>query len=60
VCFSTRKLIYSAGIATHYTTLSIRHTTIIKLYSILPDKTQVNAFLRHSQLVGSSSLYYLH
>jgi hypothetical protein len=60
VCLSTRKLIHSAGIATHYTTYSIRHATISKLYSIFPDKTQVNAFSGHSQLAGSSSLYYLH
>jgi hypothetical protein len=59
VCFSTRKLIHSAEIATHYTTYSIRHATISKLYSIFPDKTQVNAFLGHSQLAGSSSLYCL-
>jgi hypothetical protein len=60
VCLSTRKLIHSAGMAKHYTTYSIRHTTISKLYSIFPDKTQVNAFSGHSQLVGSFSLYYLH
>jgi hypothetical protein len=34
VYLSTRKLIHSAGIAKHYTTYSIRHATISKLYSI--------------------------
>jgi hypothetical protein len=60
VCVSTKKLIDSAGIATHYTTYFIGHTTFSKLYSIFPDKTQVNAFSEHSQLTGLSSLYYLH
>ena len=60
LCIITKSFLAEAGIPKEYSTYSIRHATITKLYSLTGDKTQVNAFSGHSELAGTSSKFYLH
>ena len=60
LCLITKALLRQASIPDHYSTYSIRHATITKLYALTDNKSQVNAFTGHSNLAGTSSKWYLH
>jgi hypothetical protein len=54
------KLLAAAGIPSKFTSYSIRHAAITKLYSLGHTPTKVNTFTGHSQRADTSSRFYLH
>jgi integrase len=54
------KLLATAGIPSKFTSYSIRHAAITKLYSMGHTPTKVNTFTWHSQRADTSSRFYLH
>jgi hypothetical protein len=60
LCVVTKTLLKQASIPKEFTTYSIRHATITKLFSIVPDKAQINAFTGHSNLANTAPKFYLH
>jgi hypothetical protein len=60
LCVVTKSLLHQASIPKEFSTYSIRHATITKLFSIVPNKAQINAFTGHSNLANTAPKFYLH
>jgi hypothetical protein len=54
------KLLAAAGIPSKFTSYSIRHAAVTKLYSMGHTPTKVNTFTGYSQRADTSSRFYLH